>query len=121
MICTMFVYCCRKVSVNEAATEETDEDDEMAMIGQHCHSYVRRVMHSSIKTLPKAIILKSVISSKQQLITSFYDTLGGFNDCYDLEKILAEDPQMMEKREKLNKQLELMQAAKQEISSAGYA
>lgn len=106
----------------EGKEEEEEEEDELVLIGRHCHSYVRRAQHHCLQSLPKAIILHSVINSKQQLLTSFYDTIGSkVIDLEQLEDLLAEDPIIMEKRRALMKQMELLTAAREEISHAGFA
>ena len=102
------------------ATDVCDPNDKMTLIGRTCHSYVRRVMRQQARSIPKAIVLKSVIQSKRQLIQSFYDTVGG-NDDEALTMMLSEDPATMKKREKLGKQLELLSAAFDEVAAAGFA
>ena len=67
-------------AVEDDATDVCDPNDKMTLIGRTCHSYVRRVMRQQARSIPKAIVLKSVIQSKRQLIQSFYDTVGGNDD-----------------------------------------
>lgn len=107
-------------NIEQEVGEETFEEpmDEMSVIGKQCHDYVKRVMKQLIKSIPRMIILKSIIASKNVIIQKFYDTVGGKDDD-DLKMILSEDPQIELLRDKLNRQMELLSAAKLEVAGAG--
>lgn len=94
-------------------------DDELAVIGRTCLTYVRRVMRQQARSIPKAIVLKSVIRSKELLIASFYAGVGANGDA-ELEAMLCEDPEKMKRRDRLTRQLELLTAARDEVASAGF-
>uniref|UniRef100_A0A803LU89 Dynamin-related protein 1E n=1 Tax=Chenopodium quinoa TaxID=63459 RepID=A0A803LU89_CHEQI len=88
-------------------------------ISSNVASYVNMVSESLKNSIPKAVVYCQVRQAKQSLLNQFYLQLGK-KEGKQLARLLDEDFELMERREKCLKRLELYRAARDDIDSVSW-
>ncbi|CAD6237414.1 unnamed protein product [Miscanthus lutarioriparius] len=95
-------------------------DSYLRRIGSNVQAYVNMVCSTWRNSIPKSIVYCQVREAKRSLLDHFFTELGA-RETKQLSKLLDEDPEIMERRAKLAKRLELYRSAQAEIEAVAWA
>ncbi|KAK1302038.1 hypothetical protein QJS10_CPB12g00844 [Acorus calamus] len=95
-------------------------DSYLRRIGTTVLSYVNMVCASLRNSIPKSIVYGQVREAKRTLLDHFFAELGK-KEPKQLDKLLDEDPAVMERRTALAKRLELYRSAQSEIDAVAWS
>ncbi|XP_065879071.1 phragmoplastin DRP1E-like [Euphorbia lathyris] len=89
-------------------------------IGSNVSAYVGMVCEALRNSIPKAVVHCQVKEAKQSLLDHFFIGMGK-KEAKQLARLLDEDPELMVRRQKCAKRLELYKSARDEIDAASWA
>ncbi|WCJ20713.1 dynamin-like protein [Euphorbia peplus] len=89
-------------------------------IGSNVSAYVVMVCDALRNSIPKAVVHCQVKEAKQSLLDHFFVGMGK-KEAKQLARLLDEDPELMERRQKCAKRLELYKSARDEIDAVLWA
>ena len=93
----------------------SSEELHLKQIANHVSAYLGVVCNQLKATIPKAIVHCLVLQAKKSLLDKFVEDVAG-KDAESLRRLLGENEQVMQRREKCSQRLELLQTAYRELT-----